>query len=112
MIRVTNPGGAKTDYFLNSLVPPGVSNHTTYGVDYTASIKAEGGAAIRLVASDANCSQIRNCGPMENSGDVCSQPIVQPNIEPAVVSGNPSVNFQAPFRGQWVSLAVKNVTSP
>src|SRR4029078_514200 len=33
MLRVTTPGStAHTDYFLNSLDPPGVENHKTYGL--------------------------------------------------------------------------------
>jgi hypothetical protein len=112
MIRVTNPGGSKTDYYLNSLVPPGVSDHTTYGIDYTAVIKAEGGASIRLVASDANCAETKNCGPTVNGGNVCAAPIVLPNVDPVAVSSNPSFNFQSPYNGQWISLVVSKVTSP
>lgn len=110
MIRVTNPGGAITNYYLNSLVPPGVSDRTTYGVDYTATIQAQGGATVRLVASDANCSLIRNCGP---SGiPTCADPLTPANIEPTTVARNPSFNFSSPYNGQWLALTVKNVTTP
>jgi hypothetical protein len=113
LLRVTNPGATtSTDYFLNSLIPPGVSNHTTYGVDYTATIQAQGGATILLVASDANCSQIKNCGPMENDGNTCIAPITIPNVEPTAVAANPTFNFATPFNGQWMVLTVKNVASP
>lgn len=112
LLRVTNPGGTKTDYFLNSLVGPGVSDHTTYGVDYVAKIKAEGGATIRLVAADPNCSMIKNCGPTPNSGAQCAAPVLPTNIEPTVVSANPTFDFTKPFNGQWLSLAVTNVTTP
>lgn len=112
MIRVTNPGGAKTDYFLNSLVGPGVSDHTTYGIDYTASIQAQGGATIRLVASDQNCSQIKNCGPTQSGVNTCAQPIVLQNIEPTAISSNPTFNFSSPYNGQWISLVVTKVTTP
>jgi hypothetical protein len=113
MIRVTNPGSAThTDYFLNSLQPPGASNHTTYGIDYSASISAQGGATIRLVASDSNCSMIKNCGPTVNDGSVCLAPIVITNVDPVAVSLNPSFNFNTPYNGQWIALVVTNVTSP
>ncbi|HEY7372757.1 MAG TPA: hypothetical protein VIF57_11395 [Polyangia bacterium] len=113
MLRVTNPGATtSTDYFLNSLTPPGVSNHTTYGVDYTATIQAQGGATVRLVASDGNCSQIKNCGPMENDGNTCIAPIVLPNVEPTSVALNPSFNFSVPFNGQWLVMTLKGVSSP
>ncbi len=113
MLRVTNPGGAThTDYFLNSLAPPGVSNHTTYGIDYTAQIQAQGGATIRLVASDPNCSAIKNCGPVQNDGTVCAGPIVLSNVEPTVISMNPTISFTVPYNGEWIALTVKDVTSP
>jgi hypothetical protein len=113
LLRVTNPGATtSTDYFLNSLTPPGVSNHTTYGVDYTATIQAQGGATIRLVASDGNCSQIKNCGPIENDGNTCSTPITLSNVEASSVASNPGFNFSVPFNGQWLVLTLKSVTSP
>jgi len=111
MIRVTNPGAAKTDYFLNSLQPPGVPNHTTYGIDYTAKIQAQGGATIRLVAADSNCSMIKNCGP-QVSGTTCLAPITMTGIEPEAITLNPTFNFNTPYNGQWVVMTVKGVTSP
>lgn len=112
MLRVTNPGSTThTDYFLNSLVPPGVSNHTTYGIDYTAEIQAQGGATVRIVASDANCSMIKNCGPVPSTTE-CSTPIVPSNIEPTARAANPNFDFDAPFNGQWAVMTVKSVTSP
>jgi hypothetical protein len=111
LVRVTNPGGAKTDYFLNSLQPPGVSNHTTYGIDYTAKIQAQGGATIRLVAADSNCSTIKNCGPQVSS-TTCLAPITMSGIEPDAISLNPTFEFTKAYNGQWVVMTVKDVTSP
>ena len=111
MIRVTNPGAAKTDYFLNSLQPPGVPNHTTYGIDYMASIQAKGGATIRLVAADSNCTMMKNCGP-DVSGTTCRAPIIPAGVEPEAIALNPSFNFNTAFNGQWVVMTVKNVTTP
>jgi hypothetical protein len=114
LLRVTNPGATThTDYFLNSLNPPGVSNHTTYGVDYTARISAQGGATVRLVEADGNCSQIKNCGPMTNDGSICAAPIILgPVIEPQARALNPSFNFDQAYNGQWLVMVVKDVTSP
>jgi hypothetical protein len=127
LLRVTNPnGGTVTNYYLNSLedaqvvtaaVPrpttgPGVSNHTTYGIDYMATIKAMGGATIRMVAADSNCSMIKNCGPTVNDGSRCAGPIIMSNIEPTAVTANPTFNFQSAFNGQWIVMTVKCVTSP
>jgi hypothetical protein len=111
MLRVTNPDAAKTDYFLNSLAPPGASNHTTYGIDYMASFKAKGGATIRLVAADSNCSMIKNCGP-DVSDIKCRAPIIMTGIEPESVALNPTFNFNTAYNGQWIVMTVKNVTSP
>ena len=112
MLRVTNPDMTKTDYFLNSLIPPGVSNHTTYGVDYTATIQAQGGATVRIVAADSNCSQIKNCGPTQNDGSVCMAPIVLTNVEPTAIAANPGFSFTSAFNGQWLVMTLKSVTSP
>ena len=113
MLRVTNPGAtSNSDYFLNSLIPPGVSNHTTYGVDYMATISAQGGATVRLVASDANCSMIKNCGPTPSDGSTCAAPIVLTNVDPVAQALNPSFNFNTAYNGQWLSIVATNVTSP
>lgn len=96
MIRTNSP---RQDYFLNSLIPPGVSNHTTYGVDYTATIRARGGSTIRLVASDSNCSMIKNCGPNGVPG-TCAAPITLDPTPPAVTA-NPQLSS-----GQWLQLTI------
>jgi hypothetical protein len=108
MVRVSSP---EQDYFLNSLQTPGVSNHTTYGIDYVAKITAKGGAEIRLVAADSNCSMIKNCGPMENNGNTCAAPIVLANVEPSAIAKNTSFDFSKAFNGQWIVLTVTDVTS-
>lgn len=107
LVRVTSP---KQDYFLNSLIGPGVSNHTTYGMDYTAKIKANGGTTIRLVAADTNCSMIKNCGPQENSGNQCSAPITLGNIDPVATAKNPNFKFNMAYNGQWIVMVVTDVT--
>jgi hypothetical protein len=122
MLQVTNPnGGAVTKYYLNSLqqadtkgdrAGPGVSNHTTYGIDYTAQIKAMGGASIRTVAADSNCSMIKNCGPVVNDGNTCAGAIILNNIEPTAVAANPTFSFTTGYNGQWIVMTVKSVTSP
>ena len=108
MVRVDSP---KQDYFLNSMQPPGVSNHTTYGMDYTAKIQAKGGAKLRLVAADSNCSMIKNCGPTENSGNVCAAPIILQNMDAKAVAKNPTFDFTKAFNGQWLVMVVTDVTA-
>jgi hypothetical protein len=110
LVRVTDPGAnTHVDYFLNSLNPPGVSNHTTYGVDYMATITAKGGSTVRLVAADSNCNQIKNCGPTQNAGTTCAAPITLQGIEPSAVTSNTTFDFTTPYNGQWLVLTVKNV---
>jgi hypothetical protein len=121
LLRVTNPnGGTVTNYYLNSLqqadtkgdrAGPGVSNHTTYGIDYTAQIKAMGGATIRTVAADSNCSMIKNCGPIVNDGNTCAGAITL-TVEPTAVTANPTFDFKTGYNGQWIVMTVKGVTSP
>ena len=108
MVRVDSP---KQDYFLNSMQPPGVSNHTTYGMDYVAKIQAKGGAKLRLVAADSNCSMIKNCGPTENSGNVCAAPIILQNMDPKATAKNPTFDFTKAFNGQWIVMVVTDVTA-
>ena len=107
MLRVTSP---KQDYFFNSLIPPGKSDHTTYGIDYTGKIQANGGTKIRLVAADRNCSMIKNCGPNNNGGQ-CNAPITIANIDPKAKEKNPSFKFNEPYNGQWVVMVVTAVTA-
>jgi hypothetical protein len=107
MVRVNSP---KQDYFLNSLNPPGVSNHTTYGIDYSAKVKANGGAMLRLVAADRNCSMIKNCGPQVNDGSQCTAPITLQGVDAVAVSKNPTFAFNQAFNGQWIVMVVTDVT--
>ena len=73
---------------------------------------AMGGATLRLVAADSNCSMIKNCGPVANDGNTCATPLVIPNIEPTSITANPTFNFNTPYNGQWIVFTVKSVTSP
>lgn len=107
MARVSSP---KQDYFLNSIKPPGVTDHTTYLIDYTAKIKANGGATIRMTAADTNCSMIKNCGPTPNGTTLCAQPLTMQNVNPVAVSKNPSFDFNTAYNGQWIVVVVTDVT--
>jgi hypothetical protein len=112
LLRITGyEGGLTTDYYLNSLQPPGVSNHTTYGVDYSFVISVEGQSIVRLVAADFNCSEIANCGPHQNYGSICAAPVVVQNIEPSAQALNPGFNFTTPYNGQWLVITATDVTA-
>ena len=107
-LRVTPPGGTKVDYFLNAIQPPGVQNHTTYGMDYVATFPAEGTSTVRLISSDSNCQMIANCGPTQNDGSQCPGPIIMmPDM--SVRTANPTVDFTRAFPGQWIGITVMGV---
>jgi hypothetical protein len=110
MMRVTDPGSkTPTDYFLNSLVPPGETDRqTTYGVDYFVQLEIQGGATVRLIASDPDCSISNNCGPTPNDGNSCGGPIVPGNSHLATKAKekNPDFDFNAPYNGQWLAVSV------
>jgi hypothetical protein len=107
-LRVASP---KQDYFFNAVSPPGVSNHTTYGIDYVAKIQAKGGTTIQLIAADSNCSMIKNCGPTENDGSKCTAPIILQNMDAKAVSLNPTFDFTKAYNGQWVVFVVTDVVA-
>jgi hypothetical protein len=107
MVRVSEPS---KDYFLNSIKPPGITDHTTYLMDYTAKIQAKGGATIRLVAADTNCAMIKNCGPVPNGTAQCATELVKQNVDPVAVAKNPTFNFTQPYNGQWIVMVVTDVT--
>ena len=71
-----------------------------------------GGATIRTVAADSNCSMIKNCGPIVNDGNTCAGMITLSNIEPTAVTANPTFSFNMGYNGQWIVMTVKSVTSP
>ena len=111
MIRVTDPGaGPSRVYFLNSLTPPATADPLVYGVDYVARIAARGGAEVRLVAADPNCRMAKNCNRLDNA-DTCTTPIKIDAVEPAVVTRNPTFDFTHFYNGQWLVMAVLDVTS-
>jgi hypothetical protein len=107
LLRVSEPS---KDYFLNSIKPPGITDHTTYLLEYTAKIQAKGGATIRLVAADTNCAMIKNCGPQPNGTAQCATPLVKQNVDPVAVAKNPTFNFTQAYNGQWIVLVVTDVT--
>jgi hypothetical protein len=103
-IRVAAP---KRDYFLNSIAINGNNRlgHASYIIDYTATLQIEGGSDVTLVASDSNCSAIKNCAEPVNE-NMCN-PSTVPNLEPKIASGLPMAQ---PFPGQFAGIAVKSVT--
>ncbi len=117
-LDVTPPvDGAANTYFLNSVTnsenPHANSSpttHLTFPIDYTKTIKVQGGGTVKLSVTDSNCTEVQNCGP--TSGNTCSAP------RTVSVSGSmpaaPST-FVQPYQqpagkyGQWVFFDITNV---
>ncbi len=109
--------GAANTYYLNSVTTaenPHASNsptqHLTFAIDYTKTIKVQGGGTISLKVTDSNCTEVQNCGP--TSGNTCAAPrtVSLTGAMPAAPD-----NFVQPFQqpsgryGQWIFFDVTKV---
>ena len=82
ILRVTNPRRHRHQDRLSTRsrrptkgdrAGPGVSNHTTYGIDYTAHDQGAWAAPPSAWSPPTpNCSMIKNCGPTQNDGNTCA----------------------------------------
>lgn len=102
VIRTSSPA---QDYFLNSI---SVANdtrirHSTFPLDYEATLRAEGGSSVRLVVADPNCSAIKNCADPDD-GTVCT-PQISGNLPGALGD-----SFDQPYDGQFLALDVLDVS--
>jgi hypothetical protein len=102
--------GAPNDYFLNARDGSG-EDHSSWALNYLASIKVKGGGTINFRSFDSNCRQIMNCGPGGGS-NVCAAPRVL-NVTGAIPP--PPASFVQPPKnsqnapGQWVFIDVLDV---
>jgi hypothetical protein len=99
MIEVANTAGTSR-YFLNALDEP--EAHTSYGIDDEVTIDIEGGAAIRLVAADENCTAIANCSESNKDEQQCPPVTVDLSDHPEIMQ---------PYDGQFVVVDVLNVAA-
>jgi hypothetical protein len=83
-------------YYLNAADGQGEVTRP-FVLDSTATVMIEGGATIKLFASDSDCAMLRNC---EGTPSFNCTPMVVPGVPPAPV----------PFDGQFVQLNVTRVT--
>ena len=108
--------GAANTYYLNSVTTaenPHASNsptqHLTFPIDYTKTIKVQGGGTISLKVTDSNCTEVQNCGP--TSGNTCAAPRTV-SLTGAMPAAD---NFVQPFQqpsgkyGQWIFFDVTKV---
>ena len=116
-----SPGvtGEANVYFLNSVSAaegPHASNsptqHLTFPINYTKTIKVMGNSVITLKVFDSNCTLVQNCGP--TMGNTCAAPrtVSLSGVMPAAPS-----SFMQPFQmptgkyGQWVFFDVTDVAA-
>lgn len=103
-IRVASPAA---DYFLNS-VGVGTDNrvrHSSFLVDYTATIVVKGGSSVRLVMVDPNCAMMKNC--TDPSGDTVCNAVPIPDLDAEIASKVGTM----PYNGQFIGMRVVSVTA-
>jgi hypothetical protein len=99
MIEVANTSGT-VRYFLNAIDEP--EAHSSHPIDDEVTIDIEGGAPIRLVAADENCTAIANCSDANQAEQVCDPVILDLSDHPEIAQ---------PYDGQFVVLDVLNVVA-
>jgi len=105
MFSVSSP---KQDYWLNALgnqMPTVPEAHFSYPIDYTVTVPVSGGAMIRMLADDSNCSAIKNCDSTSHDASggagICN-PITVPNL-------TTTPNIAQPYNGQFIVMNVVSV---
>lgn len=108
--------GSPSTFFLNSVInsenphTSSTTQHMSFKLDYTKTIKVQGGGTITVKQFDSNCKSIMNCGP--TAGNTCAAPRT---IELSDATPAPS-NFMQPYQmpsgayGQWLFFDVTSVT--
>jgi len=100
MLRVSNP---ERTYFFNALNK--VEAHNTYPVDYTVTIPVVGGARLQYLASDSNCSEIKNCAPGSVDGAGGAGHCI-----PSTIPNFTDPRITQPYNGQFLRMNVVSVT--
>jgi hypothetical protein len=103
LLRVSDPPG---DYFLNSLATDADARlrRSVFPVKYTATLRAKGGATVRLVLTDPNAHAVRNCADPDETG--CAP--VSHEFMDAKLRSAAGLDAE-PFDGQVLGLVVTNV---
>jgi len=93
-------------FFLNNINK--TEAHFSYPIDYTVTFQVNGGAMVRFLADDSNCSAIKNCAvgsidTVPGGGGVCN-PITLPNMVTTAAGA-----VTQPYNGQFIVLSVLDV---
>jgi hypothetical protein len=109
--------GETNVYYLNSVISSenphtsSATQHLTFPINYSATIKVKGGGTITFKSYDSNCRSVQNCGPTQ--GNKCQAPRT---VSLAGTTPPAPTDFSQPFQqptgfyGQWVYFDVTNVT--
>jgi hypothetical protein len=99
-----NGGQAVAIHFLNADTQTG---HYTFGIDYERTITLIGGGVLRLQIADANCRQIKNCGPggVPCAGKAQTIDISAADPQPLGLQ-QPGLGKDPEHSGQWFLLDV------
>jgi hypothetical protein len=109
-------GAAKDTYYLNSVISSEnphtstVTQHLTFPINYSATIKVPGGSTVTFTSYDSNCALVQNCGPTQ--GSMCQAPrtVSLAGVDPAAPT-----SFMQPYQapvgsyGQWVYFDITSV---
>jgi len=108
--------GQPNMYFLNSVIQtenPHTSQatqHLTFPINYTKTIKVPGGGTVSLTSFDSNCRMVQNCGPTQ--GNQCAKPVT---VDLGGTMPAAPTSFMQPFQmptgryGQWVFFDITKV---
>jgi cysteine-rich repeat protein len=110
-IHVFNDAGQEMKmYFLNADTGTG---HYTMAISYEKTIQVYGGGKVQLVVYDANCRQIKNCGPNGGNVSQCAGNAVTINIGAAdpqpMGLTQPGLGQPDQHAGQWWLIDVLSV---
>jgi hypothetical protein len=116
-LDVAPPGSASTEaYFLNSVTSaenPHTSSttlHLSFPIDYTKTIRVQGGGTISVKQYDSNCKSVMNCG--KTAGNSCAAPrtiAISDAMPPAPSSFSQPYQMPTGAYGQWLFFDVKSV---
>lgn len=111
--------GEANMYYLNSVIASenphtsSVTQHLTFGIDYSATIKVTGGGTVTFKTYDSNCALVQNCGPTQAT--MCQSPRT---VSLAGAMPAPPASFSQPYsgnptaaHGQWVFFDITSVTT-
>jgi hypothetical protein len=103
---------APNDYYLNSRDGTDEHDGNTWALNYTATMRTNGGSTITFRSFDSNCVEIMNCGPNATIATVCAAPRsldLSGSVPPPPATLSMPVKNAQGATGQWVFIDVTDV---